>query len=161
MWVVDDKEINTMFHRMLVATGGSPWSRNAVETAVRLAADWQAEMRIVHILEDDPQYQPPGMDVSDPQLRAEMEEAGEHMLSQAAERAAAAQVVYEAVAQWGEIPEEIVRLAGEQQCDLIVMGTRHLSGEKRLMTGRICNAVIATAPCPVLVVPLLQSPAGR
>jgi hypothetical protein len=33
---------------------------------------------------------------------------------------------------------------------------RHLTGEKRLMTGRICNAVIATAPCPVLVVPLVQ-----
>lgn len=150
-----------MFHRILVATGGSPWSRNAVETAIGLAADWQVEMRIVHILEDDPQYQPPGMDVSDPQLRAEMEEAGEQILSQAGGRAAAAQVTYDTVSQWGEIPEEIVRLATDQQCDLIVMGTRHLSGEKRLMTGRICNAVIATAPCPVLVVPLLQSPVGR
>jgi nucleotide-binding universal stress UspA family protein len=150
-----------MFHRILVATGGSPWSRNAVETAVRLAADWQAEMRIVHILEDDPQYQPPAMDVADPQLRADMEEAGAQILSQAGAHAAAAQVVYDTLAQWGEIPEEIVRLATEQQCDLIVMGTRHLSGEKRLMTGRICNAVIATASCPVLVVPLLQSPVGR
>ena len=146
-----------MFHRILVATGGSPWSRNAVSTSVRLAVAWQAEMRIVHILEDDPQYQPPGMDVSDPQLRAEMEEAGEQILSHAAEHAAEAQVVYEATLHWGEIPEEIVRLAGEHQCDLMVMGTRHLSGEKRLMTGRICNAVIATAPCPVLVVPLLQT----
>lgn len=147
-----------MFHRMLVATGGSPWSRHAVETAVRLAAEWRAEMRIVHILEDDPQYQPPGMDVSDPQLRAEMEDAGAQILSQAAARATAAQVTHETVVQWGEIPEEIVRLAEAQPCDLIVMGTRHLSGEKRLMTGRICNAVIATAPCPVLVVPLLQAP---
>lgn len=149
-----------MFHRILVATGGSPWSRNAVETAVRLATDWQAEMCIVHILEDDPQYQPPGMDVSDPQLRAEVEEAGAQILSQASECATTAQVTHDTVVQWGEIPEEIVRLAAEQRCDLIVMGTRHLSGEKRLMTGRICNAVIATAPCPVLVVPLLQTSVG-
>jgi nucleotide-binding universal stress UspA family protein len=39
---------------------------------------------------------------------------------------------------------------------LIVMGTGHLTGDKRLMTGRICNAVVATSPCPVLVVPLVQ-----
>jgi nucleotide-binding universal stress UspA family protein len=36
------------------------------------------------------------------------------------------------------------------------MGTRHITGDKRLMTGRICNEVIATAPCPVLVVPFVQ-----
>ena len=149
-----------MFHRILVATGGSPWSRNAVETAVRLATQWQAEMCIVHILEDDPQYQPPGMDVSDPQLRAEMEDAGAQILSQAGAGAATARVTCETVAQWGEIPEEIVRLATDRKCDLIVLGTRHLSGEKRLMTGRICNAVIATAPCPVLVVPLSQPSIG-
>jgi nucleotide-binding universal stress UspA family protein len=149
-----------MFRRILVATGGSPWSRNAVETAVRLAAAWQAEMLIVHILEDDPQYQPPGLETSDPQFREEMAETGARILAQAAERDTQEQMPYKTVLHWGSIPEQIVRLAGEHQCELIVMGTRHLSGDKRLMTGRICNAVIATAPCPVLVVPLVQDLVG-
>lgn len=145
-----------MFHRMLVATGGSPWSQNAVGTAVRLASAWQAELVIVHILEDDPQYQPQDLLTSDPQLRSQMEETGGQILAQASEYTAAAQVSHDTVLHWGPIPEQIVRVAGEAHCDLIVMGTRHLTGEKRLMTGRICNAVIATAPCPVLVVPLVQ-----
>ena len=149
-----------MFRRILVATGGSPWSQNAVETAARLAAEWQAEIFIVHVLENDPQYQPPGLEISDPQLREEMEETGAQVLAQAADCVAQAQVPYETVLQWGSIPEQIVRLAGEHQCDLIVMGTRHLTGEKRLMTGRICNAVIATALCPTLVAPLVQGPVG-
>ena len=85
-----------------------------------------------------------------------MEAAGKNVLAQAAERATQAQVAHRTVAQWGAIPEQIVHLAATNQCDLIVMGTRHLTGEKRLMTGRICNTVIATAPCPVLVVPLVQ-----
>jgi nucleotide-binding universal stress UspA family protein len=145
-----------MFRRMLVATGGSPWSRNAVDTAVRLASTWEAELVIVHILEDDPQYQPQDLLTSDPQLRSQMEETGRQIMAQASEHATQAQVSHDTVLHWGPIPEQIVRVMGETQCDLIVMGTRHLTGEKRLMTGRICNAVIATAPCPVLVVPLVQ-----
>jgi nucleotide-binding universal stress UspA family protein len=145
-----------MFRRILVATGGSPWSRNAVDTAVRLAASEHAELTIVHILEDDPQYQPQELLSTDPQLRAEMEDTGRNLLAQAAHRAAQGQVSAQTVMRWGAIAEQIVRLATETPCDLIVMGTRHLTGEKRLMTGRICNAVIATAPCPVLVVPLVQ-----
>ena len=133
-----------MFRNILVATGPSPWSSNAVDTAIRLAAHLRVELVIVHILEDDPQ------------LRAEMEATGQHVVTQAAERATQAQVTYRTVSRWGGIPEQIVELAATNHCDLIVMGTRHLTGDKRLMTGRICNAVIATAPCPVLVVPLIQ-----
>jgi len=145
-----------MFHSILVATGPSPWSRNAVATAIRLAAHLQVEVVIAHILEDDLEYQPQGLVASDPRLRTEMEAAGQRILTQAAERATHAQVAHRTVSQWGAIAEQIVRLAETYHCDLIVMGTRHLTGEKRLMTGRICNAVIATAPCPILVVPLVQ-----
>ena len=145
-----------MFQRILVATGASPWSRYAVETAIRLAASLDVELIITHILEDDPPYQAPGLDVSDPALREQTEETGGYILMQAAERADQAHIAHRSVSQWGSIPEQIVRVAEREQCDLIVMGTRHLTGEKRLMTGRICNAVIATSPYPVLVVPFVQ-----
>ena len=145
-----------MFRNILVATGPSPWSSNAVDTGIRLAAHLRVELVIVHILEDDPPFQLPSPAASDPALRAEMEATGQHLLSEAAERATQAQVTYRTVSRWGGIPEQIVELAATNHCDLIVMGTRHLTGDKRLMTGRICNAVIATAPCPVLVVPLVQ-----
>jgi len=145
-----------MFRTILVATGPSPWSSNAVDTAIRLAAHLRVELVIVHILEDDPQFQLQGSIASDPQLRAEMEATGQHVVTQAAERATQAQVNHRTASRWGGIPEQIVELAATNHCDLIVMGTRHLTGDKRLMTGRICNAVIATSPCPVLVVPLIQ-----
>jgi nucleotide-binding universal stress UspA family protein len=145
-----------MFRNILVATGSSPWSHNAVDTAIRLAAHLRVELVIGHILEDDLQFQLPGSVASDPQLRAEMEATGQHVVTQAAERATQARVSHRTVTRWGGIPEQIVELAATNHCDLIVMGTRHLTGDKRLMTGRICNAVIATAPSPVLVVPLVQ-----
>jgi nucleotide-binding universal stress UspA family protein len=149
-------EEKRMFHSILAAIGPSPWSRNAMETAVRLAAHLHVEVVITHILEDDPAYQPRGLDTSDPQVRADMEATGQRLLLQAAEYARRAQVVHRTVAPWGAIPEQIVHVAETHHCDLIVMGTRHLTGDKRLMTGRICNTVIATASCPVMVVPLVQ-----
>lgn len=145
-----------MFRNILVATGPSPWSSNVVDTAIRLAAHVRSELMIGHILADDLQCQLQGSVASDPQLRAEIEATGQHVVMQAAERATQAQVSHRTVTRWGGIPEPIVELAVTNHCDLIVMGTRHLTGDKRLMTGRICNAVIATAPCPVLVVPLVQ-----
>jgi nucleotide-binding universal stress UspA family protein len=145
-----------MFRRILVATGGSPWSQHAVDTAVRLAAAQGAQLFIVHVFEDDPQYQPQSLSSADPQFRAEIEETGKDILAYASQRAIQAGVSPQTQSQWGAIPEQIVHTAVQDRCDLIVMGTRHLTGDKRLMTGRICNAVIATAPCPVLVVPLVQ-----
>jgi nucleotide-binding universal stress UspA family protein len=145
-----------MFRNILVATGPSPWSSNAVDTAIRLAAHVRGELVIGHILEDALQFQLQGSVASDPQLHAEMKATGQSIVMQAAERATQAQVRHRTVTRWGGIPEQIVELAATNHCDLIVMGTRHLTGDKRLMTGRICNAVIATAPCPVLVVPLVQ-----
>ena len=145
-----------MFRNILVAAGPSPWSSNAVATAIRLAAHLQVELVIAHILEDNLHYKLHNSVASDPQLRAEMEATGQLVLTQAVERATQAQVSHRTVIRWGGIPEQIVDLAATNHCDLIVLGTRHLTGDKRLMTGRICNAVIATAPCPVLVVPLVQ-----
>lgn len=145
-----------MFEKILVATGGSPWSNNAVGAAVQLAAELKKELLIAHILEDDPQYGQPALDPTEPQVKEQMEETGRSILQQATERADQAGVAYTAHMVWGSIPEQLVEIAQTQACDLIVMGTRHLTGDKRLMSGRICNAVLATSTCPVLVVPLVQ-----
>src|SRR5262249_23458153 len=40
----------SMFHRILVATGGSPWSDNAVKYAIDLARDYGLELVILHVL---------------------------------------------------------------------------------------------------------------
>ena len=46
------------------------------------------------------------------------------------------------------IEEEAV----EQQADLIVIGTRGLSGLKHLLLGSIAERVVQKSPCPVLTV---------
>jgi nucleotide-binding universal stress UspA family protein len=49
----------------------------------------------------------------------------------------------------GKVAEEIVAVAKEEQCDLIVM-TSHGSRLRRLLHGSFTDRVILQAPCPVL-----------
>ena len=47
---------------------------------------------------------------------------------------------------------EIVRVAEENGCDLIVMGTHGRTGVKHLVLGSIAEKVVRLAECPVLTV---------
>jgi nucleotide-binding universal stress UspA family protein len=71
----------------------------------------------------------------------------------------------------GRPASEVVRVAQETGCDLIVMGTHGRSGIRRLLMGSVAEKVMRTAPCPVLTVkasvnpptstrPLASSPSG-
>src|SRR4051794_16783690 len=52
----------------------------------------------------------------------------------------------------GDPPAEIVRIAGETPCDLIVMGTHGRRGLTRLVLGSVAEEVLRKAPCPVVTV---------
>jgi nucleotide-binding universal stress UspA family protein len=52
----------------------------------------------------------------------------------------------------GQAAVEILRMAGEVGCDLIVMGSHGRTGLRRLLTGSVAEAVLRQARCPVLVV---------
>jgi nucleotide-binding universal stress UspA family protein len=54
----------------------------------------------------------------------------------------------------GDPSEEIVRLANIYQADLIVIGSRGLTGVKRILQGSVSSQVVEDAPCSVLVVKL-------
>ena len=63
------------------------------------------------------------------------------------------------VARIGEVllrtgdPRDIIdRVATELKVDLIAMGTHGRRGFKRMMLGSVAEAVVRTAPCPVLTV---------
>src|SRR5207247_9050465 len=52
----------------------------------------------------------------------------------------------------GDAAKEIVELARDSQCDLIVMGTHGRTGLGRLLMGSVAEQVMRRAPCPVLTI---------
>ncbi|MCU0552966.1 MAG: universal stress protein [Leptolyngbya sp. Prado105] len=52
----------------------------------------------------------------------------------------------------GDPAEEILRLAKIHSADLIVLGSRGLTGMKRILLGSVSSQIVEDAPCSVLVV---------
>jgi nucleotide-binding universal stress UspA family protein len=52
----------------------------------------------------------------------------------------------------GSVVEAIVEYATEEKAQLIVMGTRGMTGFKKMLLGSVSNGVVNHAPCAVLVV---------
>lgn len=52
----------------------------------------------------------------------------------------------------GDARDEIVKVAKEMDCDLIVMSTHGRSGLKRAFLGSIAEDVVRHAPCPVFLI---------
>jgi nucleotide-binding universal stress UspA family protein len=59
----------------------------------------------------------------------------------------------------GDPVDEILRVAKDIDCDLIVMGTEGRTGLGRLLMGSVAEKVLRRAPCPVLTVKAHPKPA--
>ena len=141
-----------MYRKVLVAIGGSPWSDAALSYAISLAAATEAELSILTVLASPVAYTMPDVMASSELLMESIERQGQDLIGQASARTEAAGVSFNAVAKWGSVPETILQTAQEEQCDLIILGSRVITGWKRLMIGRTLNAVTARCDQPLLVV---------
>lgn len=141
-----------MYRNVLVAIGGSPWSDAALSYAISLVAASGADLTILTVLASPVAYTMPDVMSSSELLMESIERQGHELIAQASARADAAEVSHHAVAKWGSVPETILQTAQEGQCDLIVLGSRVITGWKRLMIGRTLNAVTARCEQPLLVV---------
>jgi nucleotide-binding universal stress UspA family protein len=151
-----------MYKRILVATGGSPWSEAAISYAISLADYTGAELRLLTVLTVHAAYALPDVMASSEMVMESIERQGKELLTSASAQATSAGVPHLALCKWGNIPETILQTAAEEECDLITLGSRMVAGRKRLRLGSIANAVTAKATQPVLVVkqqPLLLATA--
>ncbi|MFK7817340.1 MAG: universal stress protein [Planctomycetaceae bacterium] len=140
--------------KILVPTDFSDFSKPAFDYAAALAARFDSELHLFHVLAD------PTMHIHDPTL-----------ISMGA--------VYERAHEWREITQaelkkvvgdwdngvpvvceaangppfvEIVRYAKENDIDLIVIGTHGRTGLKHVLIGSVAERVVRKSPCPVLTV---------
>ncbi len=141
-----------MYQNILVATGGSPWSDAAVAYAVAIATHTGATLRVLTVLVNPGIYANPDVLGGTEFVVDIVERDGQELISRIADQVTQAGVRCETFCRWGGVPETILHTAQESSSDLIVLGSRMLSGWKRLRLGQVANAVSAKAQQPVLVV---------
>ncbi len=154
-------EGDKMFKRILLATDGSGNARRATRVAIELASRNGSELMVVHAIPPVVMLTSAPLPPTAGTLGAFMDEYYKRS------REEARKLTHEAVDQSeemgvdarGEIldaPEPVVKqivdFAKNEKVDLIVAGTRGLSGFRKLVLGSVSAGLVSHAPCAVLVV---------
>lgn len=137
-----------MYDRILLPTDGSRGNSRAVEQAIELAAQSDARLHVLFVVEDLP-YAP---EMMDGQVAARLREIGEEAISDIRQRADDAGVSVETALEDGTPHQSILEYADEEGMDLIVMGTHGRSGLDRYLLGSVTERVVRGADTPVLTV---------
>jgi len=140
---------------ILVATDFSETAAKAVETAVAFAKKFEAQLILLHAYRVEIPMASPmtagGYVLPD----GFFEQLGSHARAQV--EATAKEIEASGVKAIGIAVEQsaaiaIVEEAKERSADLIVIGTRGLTGLKHVALGSVADRVARTATCPVLTV---------
>ncbi len=129
-------------HRILYCTDFSDNSEQAFDHAVSLAAEYKAELTLLHVLAGI-------ADSADIQNEiAKVMESLEERVSPETRK----KCTTKAVVRIGKAYQQIIELALESQTDLIVMGVRGRHALDLAVFGSTTYRVVQLGPCPVLVV---------
>jgi nucleotide-binding universal stress UspA family protein len=134
---------------VLLATDLGRASADAATRAIDLAAQLEAELLIVSVI-DDLQLRAGGVPAVPrvDQVRDRRNSVAQALVLQARRSGVAARFLI-----WQGDPGEAITAAAESEdCDLIVMGTHGRTGLTRSLAGSVSDYVIRNARCPVVVV---------
>ena len=143
-------DLNRM-QRIVVATDGSPASKEAVKMAADLAAEHASELTVVHVV--------PVVDVVAPAITAvgtaypHVPTAYDHELLQEAAATAAEKGVVAGTALLAGSPAEAIVAYGESRAaDLVVVGSRGHGAVASALLGSVSLGVLRASKRPVLIV---------
>jgi nucleotide-binding universal stress UspA family protein len=139
---------------ILLPTDFSDYANNAMEYAVKLAENLDAQILVLHTYS----IVLVNTDVPYPVLEREMEEVKknavnnlESVLHKIKKMAPTVETSY--ILKQGFPAEHIVELAKERDADMIVLGTKGAGAVKSIIFGSNAASVIEKAECPVLAIP--------
>jgi nucleotide-binding universal stress UspA family protein len=129
-------------HKILLCSDFSECSDRALRYALSLATEYKSELSLVHVLEHLPA----------PEQR-EVENARViHLLEGKVPAEARGCCKIKTAVRAGKPYEEIVKLAKEEQADLIVVGVRGRNVLDLALFGSTTHRVLQLGPCPVLAI---------
>jgi nucleotide-binding universal stress UspA family protein len=131
--------------KILVAYDGSAEAKRALDRAAVLAKAEGASVAVISVVPVSMSARGGGIDPT-----SNIEDHRE-MLRDAKAQLAAAGIEPELIEAIGHPAETIVKAAEDEGYDMIVVGSRGLSGVRRALMGSVSSYVVTHAPCDVYV----------
>jgi nucleotide-binding universal stress UspA family protein len=139
-------------HNILVPIDFSEHSEKALEFAISLAKGLGARLELLHCYPINPGGISPYGIVIPENLDREMRDAASARMSEWREKAVSAGIDTDLTLTPAFPSEAISATAEEHGADLIVMGTRGLTGLGHILLGSVAERTLRIAPCPVVTV---------
>jgi len=144
-----------IFEKIVTAVDFSENSECAFEYALTLAAKFDAELTVLHVINEPVDlrgfYVP---HISFEQLEKEIEESAEKMMEEFCRTRMGAFSNYKTAIVTGIPYDEIIHKAEEIGASLIVLGTHGRTGLDHLIFGSTAERVVRSANCPVMTIRL-------
>lgn len=144
------------FARIVVAFDGSKDSVRAIKIACSLAKSHHSEFVVVHVYSSPMIAYGAGASLPVPDYK-DLEDAAKQtaseVLSQGLRFASEAGVTAKGeLLEAQSVVEALSDFAAATKTDLLVVGTRGMTGFKKLIVGSVSSGLVSHATCPVLVV---------
>ena len=143
-----------IFSKILVAIDGSEKSMDAADFAISIATMHNSELILIHVIPPEVKFGHASgiFGVVPPKLKEKVEQEAKRWFDKIRGKLDAISISTKIIATEKSVVAAIVEYAEDKNIDLIVVGTRGMSGFKKLLLGSVASGVVTYAHCPVLVV---------
>jgi nucleotide-binding universal stress UspA family protein len=148
----------SIFARILIPVDGSPQSERAIDLALDVARTCGGDLTFCHVVDRSRiAIETSNIPFADPTpLLDDACAEGERLLANAAGRATALGLSVRTALSDGAPVDAILKLAHDEGCDLIVMGSHGRRGLERFVVGSTTEGVMRESDVPVLVVRVVK-----
>jgi nucleotide-binding universal stress UspA family protein len=144
--------MSIQIRRILIPLDFSHHAEAILEWGTHLAKEHGSQVILVHAYHLPVEFQQLEGAYLPPDFWTNVKTEAQQVLERHAERLRGQGLTVQTVVREGYPATVIQEEAEEQHADLIVIGTRGLSGLKHLLLGSVAERVVQKAPCPVLTV---------
>jgi nucleotide-binding universal stress UspA family protein len=140
-----------LFTKILIATDGSEYTKNAVDYGIDLAKNTGAKIHAVYVV-DTAAFASIPMDAAWESMYELLRQEGDEATKYVADKAEALGLEVDGNTIEGHPADEIIKYAEKNSMSIIVMGTLGKSGLDRFLLGSVAEKVVRNSKIPVLVV---------
>ncbi|MGB8217880.1 MAG: universal stress protein [Candidatus Methanoperedens sp.] len=140
-----------LFTKILIATDGSEYTKNAVDYGIDLAKNTGAKIQALYVV-DTAAFASIPMDAAWESMYGLLRQEGDEATKYVADKAEALGLEVDRNTIEGHPADEIIKFAEKNSMSVIVMGTLGKSGLDRFLLGSVAEKVVRISKIPVLVV---------
>ncbi|PWB52759.1 MAG: universal stress protein [Candidatus Methanoperedenaceae archaeon] len=139
------------YEKILIATDGSEYTKNAVDYGIDIAKSTGAKLYAIYVI-DTAAFASIPMDAAWESMYELLKQEGDLAIKYVTERAEAEGMEVEGNLIEGHPADEIIRYSEKNSISIIVMGTLGKSGLDRFLLGSVAEKIVRNSKIPVLVV---------